>query len=294
MTQNHAAKYSAKVQESFKRNSLTDNAVNHDYDFIGVKTINVYSVDTATMNDYTTSGNTRYGSASDLGTTKQEMTLKQDRSFTFTIDRMDDANSMGVLNPGSALQRQIETVVIPEVDKYRLARVVNEKNEVVDAEAEGEKPYEDILNGVTALLDKNVPLQGTVAYISSEFYKKIRLDKSFIQASDIAQDALIKGQVGMIEGIPLVHVPTSYFPTSETSNTKGALGNLSSLLSSKKVSFILMNKTAVLGAEKLADYKIHDNPPGINGWLVEGRVVYDAFLLNKKKDSVYVCTTPSE
>lgn len=42
---------------------------------------------------------------------------------------------------------------------------------------------------------------------------------------------------------------------------------------------------------KLADYKIHDNPPGINGWLVEGRVIYDAFVLNNKKGAIYVHKT---
>ena len=40
-------------------------------------------------------------------------------------------------------------------------------------------------------------------------------------------------------------------------------------------------------AEKLDDYKIHQDPPGINGNLVEGRVYYDAFVLDAKKDGIY-------
>ena len=39
---------------------------------------------------------------------------------------------------------------------------------------------------------------------------------------------------------------------------------------------------------KLADYKIHENPQGINGWLVEGRIYYDAFVLNNKKAAIYL------
>ena len=42
---------------------------------------------------------------------------------------------------------------------------------------------------------------------------------------------------------------------------------------------------------KLSEYKIHDNPPGINGWLVEGRVYYDAFVLENKKSAIYVFKT---
>jgi hypothetical protein len=41
----------------------------------------------------------------------------------------------------------------------------------------------------------------------------------------------------------------------------------------------------------LSEYKIHDNPPGINGWLVEGRVYYDAFVLENKKSAIYVFKT---
>ena len=39
--------------------------------------------------------------------------------------------------------------------------------------------------------------------------------------------------------------------------------------------------------QQLDEYKIHDNPPGISGWLVEGRVLYDCFVLNEKADAVY-------
>ena len=38
---------------------------------------------------------------------------------------------------------------------------------------------------------------------------------------------------------------------------------------------------------KLEDYKIHEDPPGISGSLVEGRVCYDAFILENKKKAIY-------
>ena len=42
---------------------------------------------------------------------------------------------------------------------------------------------------------------------------------------------------------------------------------------------------------KLQDYKIHMDPPGINGWLVEGRLRYDSFILNEKADAIAVIGT---
>jgi hypothetical protein len=66
-------------------------------------------------------------------------------------------------------------------------------------------------------------------------------------------------------------VPKSYFP--------------------ENVEFIITNQAATTSPVKLSEYKIHDNPPGINGWLVEGRVYYDAFVLENKKSAIYVFKT---
>lgn len=54
------------------------------------------------------------------------------------------------------------------------------------------------------------------------------------------------------------------------------------------VLFFITHKIATTSPVKLSEYKIHDNPPGINGWLVEGRVYYDAFVLDNKKNAIYV------
>ena len=55
--------------------------------------------------------------------------------------------------------------------------------------------------------------------------------------------------------------------------------------------FILTNPVAMCSPVKLADYTIHENPQGISGWLVEGRVYYDAFVLASKANAVYVHMT---
>ena len=43
---------------------------------------------------------------------------------------------------------------------------------------------------------------------------------------------------------------------------------------------------------KLEDYTIHANPPGISGSLVEGRIVYDAFVLDNKVKAIYYQALP--
>ena len=65
------------------------------------------------------------------------------------------------------------------------------------------------------------------------------------------------GQVGTIDGVPVIKAPTSYFPVG--------------------VDFVITNAVAMVSPIKLQDYKIHIDPPGINGALVEGRLRYSTY-----------------
>ncbi len=268
MAINYASKYAQKIDERFARESLTDAAVNNDYDFVGAKTVNVYSIPTAAMNDYSRTGTSRYGTPAELDNTVQELTLSQDRSFTFTIDRGNYDDTQMANAAGLALQRQIREVIIPEIDKYRFKKICESVTTPATGAITKSNAHELFLDGTTALIDNEVPIQGCTAFISSAFFRNIKQDPSFVRNGDASQEMLTKGQVGVIDGIPVVVVPKSYFP--------------------ENVEFIITNQAAVTAPVKLSEYKIHDNPPGINGWLVEGRVYYDAFVLNSKKNAIYV------
>ena len=66
MAINYASKYAAQIDERFSREAFSTGAVNQDYDFVGVKTVNVYSVPTAKMNNYSKTGANRYGTPEEL------------------------------------------------------------------------------------------------------------------------------------------------------------------------------------------------------------------------------------
>lgn len=272
MAINYASKYAQKIDERFTREALSTSGVNNDYDFVGVQTVNVYSIPTADMNNYSRTGTSRYGTPTEMENTVQELTVTQDRSFTFTIDRGNYNDTQMANAAGLALQRQICEVIIPEIDKYRFAKICGGVTAVTGA-VTTENAYSLFLDGTTKLIDSNVPVAGCTAFVSSSFFRCIKQDASFVKNGDVSQEMLIKGQVGVIDGIPVVVVPKSYLP--------------------ENVEFIIVNKAAVTAPVKLSEYKIHDNPPGINGWLVEGRVNYDAFVLNSKKDGIYVHKSPA-
>ena len=123
MAVNYASKYSKKVDEAFTLESQASLVTNNDYEFTGARSVNVYSVGTAPMNDYQDSGTNRYGNPQELGTTVQELTVQRDRSCSFSIDKKSQVQTPGVLDAGRALARQLREVVIPEYDQYVFERM---------------------------------------------------------------------------------------------------------------------------------------------------------------------------
>lgn len=274
MAVNLASRYEKKVDERFKLKSLTDKAVNHEYSWEGVNAITIYSIPTVAMGDYTKSGTSRYGTAAELDNTVQTLTLTRDRSFTFTIDKGNKQDTQNVMEAGKALARQIDEVIVPELDTYRLstmaaAAVANGHTATVAVTKDN--AYESILVGTEKLDDKKVPQGGRLLYVTPGFLNLIKLSPDFIKATELNAKMLISGQVGEIDGMAVIKVPTSYLPA----NTP----------------FLIVHPVATVAANKLQDYKTHDNPPGINGQLVEGRVRYDAFVLENKKNALYVHKT---
>ena len=276
MAVNYAAKYSQQVDERFKLGALTSSLVNYAFEWLGVSTVKVYSMPTAAMGDYTTEGASRYGTPEELGNEVQEMTLAKDRAFTFTIDKKSEDDTMGTMEAGAALRRQIDEVVIPEIDTYRIAKLVagaDAGNIVKDTAVTKANAYEKFLAVQEILDNKKVPTGGRICICTPGYYNMLKLDEAFTKKGDMATQIAINGLVGEVDGVYFVKAPKSYFP--------------------EKVHFIITNPIVMPSPIKLAEYKIHDDAPGISGYLVEGRVRYDAFVLNKKKDAIGVCEDPT-
>lgn len=274
--QNYAEKYSPIVDERFKLGALTGGMVNNEYDWIGVETVNVYSIPTAPMNNYTLTGSSRYGTPAELQNDIQELRVTQDRSFTFTIDRKSHDDTMMVMEAGRALRRQIDEVVIPEIDSYRIAALASgaKAAQVHDAAAvTALNAYALFLAAQEDLDNAKVPQGGRFAVVTPAFLNFLKQNDNFIKESDMSQRIAITGVIGEVDGVYIVKAPTSYFPTG--------------------VQCIITNRMVMPSPIKLQDYKIHMDPPGINGWLIEGRVRYDAFVLNEKAVAISVIKNPA-
>lgn len=269
-TYDYAKKYANQVDERFSRASQAELVVNRDYDFKGVKTVAVYSVPTVEMVDYERAGLSRYGTPEDLGNQTQELTITKDRSFTFIIDKGDKSQSMLAMDAGKALNRQLREVCVPEYDKHVfsvIAKAAFDNGNTSAAAVTKSNAYEQLLAAQEVLGNNNVPDSGRVCLCSYKFANFLKQDSAFMKYGDASQEMVSKGILGEVDGTRIVKVPASRLPGG--------------------CNFILTHPMACVAPKQLNEYKIHTDPPGISGYLCEGRFLYDAFVLNNKVGACY-------
>lgn len=270
------SKFSPLVDEKFNAESKTALVVNKDYDFIGTHSIKIYSVNTAAMNDYGRNaaiGNgegqvlSRYGVIEDLSTTTQEVSMEKDRSFTFVIDKMDEDETLGALNAGAALARQLREVVIPEVDKYTFAKIAANAGTSKTETITKDNAYTSLIAGNEVMDEAYVPAEGRVATVTPAFYSLLKQDKNAVLETEVGQNMRIRGVVSNMDGLVIQKVPSSFLP--------------------EKQNFLITHRVATTQAIKLAEYKVRNDVPFMSGSLVEGRIYYTAFVRNNKKKAIY-------
>ena len=268
--------YQSLVDEKFTTESKKSLVTNNDYSWTGAHSIKVYKVTTAGMNDYARSGGyNRYGQVQDLDATTQELTLRKDRSFTFAIDKLDSDETGLVLQAGSALERQMREVIIPEVDQYTYGVMCDNAGIKPEALKLTEKNiYLQVIDANRALDNKEVPTEGRILVVTPDVYYLMKQCKDITMDTDIGNDMRLKGVIANLDGCTVVKIPANRLP--------------------ENFGFMLCHKVATVAPMKLEEYKVHEDPPGISGSLVEGRICYDAFVLDNKKNAIYYQEQPAE
>lgn len=275
-----ATKYLPYVDELFAKESKKSMLTNQDLSWTGAHTVKVYKVSTANMGDYGRSGASegnwsRYGKVQGLDATTEEFTLSKDRSFTFAIDKLDRDETGGALESASALARQVREVVIPEVDTYVYGVMTAGAGHKPAALAlTSENIYTAITNANTALDDADVPETGRVLVVTPEVHLLMKRCKDITMETDIGNDMRLKGVIANLDGAAVVKVPKNRLP--------------------ENFGFMVAHPVATVAPTKLEDYKVHQDPPGISGDLVEGRICYDAFVLDNKKKAIYYQAQPKK
>ncbi len=278
MAINLAAKYSKELANAFTLKSVVDGTTNKDYDFTGVKTLNVYTPVTQALSDYSRTGTSRYGTPTELQDTMQELILSKDRSFSITIDKGNNLEQMGAKEASKILAMEMNEQAIPEMDKYALVKFIDYagKIAVLSAVPTAETIAERISDGMVEMSNKNVPAENRFIFIGWSYFGMLRLSPQFIGVEALAKNFIVKGSIGTFMGAQVVVVPDNYLK-------KGA----------RQCYFLITHKNSVIQPKKVQDYFVKENPAGINGNLLEGRFIYDAFVLGGRANGVYAAVAPN-
>lgn len=268
-----AQKYLPYVDEVFTQESKKSLLTNQDFSFDGAEAVKLYKINTAEMNDYGRNGAksghwSRYGEVKDLNATTEHAFLTRDRSFTFVIDKMDSDQTGGALKGASALARQLREVVIPEVDTYTYGVMCENAGHKPSAIAlTADNIYDEIIKASAALDNALVPETGRILTVTPAVYLLMKKCKDITMDTEIGNDMRVKGVIANIDGAATIKMAAARLP--------------------ENFGFMLSHPCACCAPTQLATYNTHQDPPGISGELVEGRIVYDAFVFENKAKAIY-------
>ena len=127
---------------------------------------------------------------------------------------------------------------------------------------------EALLKGHAALDDAFVPSENRATFIRSDIAVATKLATELNNNQTYTGKAIIRGQIGEINGSPVISVPKSIMP--------------------KGVEFMIKYKQASADPMKLKMLRANSDAPGFAGTLMEGLCRYDSFVLANKADGIYV------
>ena len=168
----------------------------------------------------------------------------------------------------------------PEIDTYRMLKwtsgnglstgtTVLSSNDGVVTKA---NILEKIFTAGATMSDEKVPRTGRTLFIPELTYVKFKLSDVVTGSNDaLTEENVRRGYKGTLDGMDVVTVPSTIFPAN--------------------INFFIKLKNATVDPVQLKVFRVHKNPMGVNGDVVEGRVIYDSFVLDSKAKGIFVSST---
>ena len=270
---NLASKYASELDQHFAKGSYTDRAVNQKYKFDGVKTVNVYTATTTPLVDYNRAGTgDRFGGNNELEDTIATYTLEKDKSFKIVIDRGNYEQQALAKKAGEVLKAEMDEQVIPAVDADRIQAAATAATATSQAVTATANAYDDFMDANAYLDEAKAPQANRFAFVTPRFYKLIKSEIVTTVNANAYNDKLVpRGFVGELDGVNIVVVPASYFPTN--------------------VKCVIWHKDALLGAKQIMNTRVKTDSELVDGTILFGRFIFGSYALEGKKKAIASITS---
>lgn len=268
-----------RLMKGFEKASDTDSMFAHDLDmeFSGVYTVHVKNLKTEPLQKYdkakSIDSGSRYGPTKEVGDEEQTFTMTQDDSLSLSIDKGNNEGQFNMKKAGEVMNAERDEQIIPHVDKYRLGKWAKEAGIHYEL---SEAPTKSnicslLIEQHNEMLDRGVPDKITLT-IARKYLPMLKLSDEWVGLDSLGGKTLPKGSLGEFDGMAVKPMPNAKMPAS--------------------VPWMMTYKGSIIAPMKIKKVKGHVDPPGLNGDLLEFRMIHDAFVIGKKADGVSVAVLP--
>lgn len=286
-----AQKYLPLLDEVYNAESKTSMLDNPTAVFTGANEVKYYKMDMDGLGNYSRSEGFATG---DVTGTWETMKLTQDRGRTFTVDAMDNEETVG-LAFGRLASEFLKTKVIPEIDAYTFAKLAGTTGISSATPADVVVGTSDIPvfieEAERQMNEDEVPETGRQLFISETAYSGLKAKVVRSVANDITG---INRMVETYDEMEITRVPQSRFYTGiaiRDGKTEGQKqGGYAPASGAYKINFMIIHPSAVNKVVKHALPRIFD--PNTNqsadAWKFDYRIYHDCFVYDNKVKGVYL------
>lgn len=224
----------------------------------------------------------------DVSLTWEIHQFSNDRGRRFSIDRMDDVESFGLVS-SRMVGEFIRQYVIPEVDAYRFAKIATNAGNIATAETLTATTAKKALDtAITTLQEKEVDDSRLIIFATPTF---AQLLSDNITRTVLNGEGAINNVVESYNGLQIVRVPQARFYTGITLADGTADGGYTKTASTgADINFIVMDKTASVNITRSTVAKLFtpDQNQNKDAWQFDYRLYHDSFVFDNKKDGIYL------
>lgn len=270
-TINLVTKFQPLLDEVYQAASLTADLENSAVKFDGSKTVKVLKLAVPALGAYTR--NSGYTSG-DVTADWEAFTLTQDRGTEFSVDAMDDEETLN-MTFGNASSEFIRRSVTPQVDAYRFATMASAEGigSASAALTSGDAAIKALSAGMTAMDEAEVTPEGRILYITPTLHQMIQDMETYKSKNILARFSKI------------VLVPQGRFYSKvAVSNTGFAKDE-----GGKNLNFMIVEPKAAFAVAKHKKLKVFDPDTNQKGddYLFQYRLYHDMFVYPQKAAGIY-------
>lgn len=285
-TINLVTKVEPRVMERLTQESVTQGLFSNQYNFKGVRTIEIMSVDTVPLTKYDRSvtgegENTigkRFGEIVELGDTKATYTMNEEIKYNIGFEKSTVSDQMNIKTASSIISRQDKEIVVPYRDKFRLQKLALgaglNKFSATNANDLGRtKILETLLKAKAELRNHYAPIGKQVLYVGETAAIEMKLADQVIGIDRVAEKPVVNGVISKLGGFQLNIVPDDYLPET--------------------CAFLIVTKGSAWAPVKVKTSRVITDHPDFDGTAVQYHEYHDCFVNKARKETIYACWTGS-